>query len=186
MITRTVLRSSAVVALKVASTTAGDSVYSPLDWPTSTGSYPSIIVRTPRERKDNVSSRSGPPMFFSTITLTVVGRVEATTEAAAEAALETLSSQIEYALLSNGQFIYDNEIQQFSSVETSMEVRSESERHYGETVVVFSIEVPQMFEPVIDAAGAFIGPSITEIETTLQLNTGESSDTGFNITLPGA
>src|SRR5471032_2047236 len=186
MIDRTTIRSAAVSALITAGTSAGTDVYSPADWPTQPAAYPQIMVRTPRERKENVSPRSGPPQFFSTITLAVVGRVEATTESAAESALEMLSDQIENALLTNGQFIYVNGIQQFSSVETSMEVRSESERHYGETVVLFAIEVWQLYECVIDAAGAYIGPSLTEVDVSIDLNTGETIDTGINITLPGA
>jgi hypothetical protein len=186
MTDRTNIRAAAVAALIAAGTAAGTAVYSPRDWPTTPEIYPSIIVRTPRERKDNVAPRSGPPQFFSTITLAVVGRVEATTEAAAEAALEAFSLQIENALLTNGQFIYVNGIQQFVSVETSMDVRAESERHYGETVVLFGIEVFQMFDPTIDAAGAVIGPSLTAVDVVIDLNTGETQDTGINITLPGA
>lgn len=167
MIDRTALRTSAVGALKAASTAAGNSVYSPQDWPTTAGAYPLIIVRTPRERKENVSPRAGPPSFFSTVTLAVVGRVEGVTEAAAESALETLSVQIENAILTNGQFMYDNQVQQFTFVETSMEVNSTSERHFGETVVLFGVEVPQFYEPTIDAAGVPIGSALTEMDITL-------------------
>jgi hypothetical protein len=163
MIDRTALRSAAVAALKAASTAAGNAVYSPQDWPTTAGGYPLIIVRTPRERKENVSPRSGPPSFFSTITLAVVGRVEDVTEGGAESALETLSAQIENALLTNGQFMYDNEVQQFAFVETSMEVNSTSERHFGETVVLFGVEVPQFYEPTIDAAGVPIAEPLTDM-----------------------
>jgi hypothetical protein len=189
MIDRTIIRSAAVAALKLAVTSAKNSVYSPLDRPTQPGKYPLIICRTPRERKENVSPRSGPPMFFSTITLAVIGRVEATTEAAAELALESLSLQIENALLSNGQFIYENQIQQFSAVETSMEVRSESEKHYGETVVSFDIEVPQMFEPMIDAAGTYIGaasPALNSLNAVFARADTGVSQAGMNIPLPGA
>ena len=185
MIDRAVLRASAVAVLKGANTAAGTRVFSPLDFPTTPGNYPVLIVRTPREHKENNAPRSGLPSFWSTISLAVVGRVEGTTEAAAESALETLSDQIENALLTNGQFIFANQIQQFSSVETSMEVRAENERHYGETVVSFAIEVPQYYEPTIDAAGALIGPSLTALDLTVTLNTGETQDVGFNLTLPG-
>ncbi len=185
MIDRTTIRSAAIAALKVAATNAGNSVYSPLDWPTQPGAYPLLIVRTPRERKENVAPRSGPPQFFSTITLAVVGRVEATTEAAAEAALETLSQQIENALLTNGQFIYVNGVQQFVSVETTMEIRSESEKHYGEVVVLFGIEVFQMYEPTIDAAGTPMAPSLTEVDITITEGPGGETLTGIDIILPG-
>lgn len=183
---RTVIRAAAIAALIAANTTAGEDVFSPRAWPTEPGSYPLIIVRTPEEHKENVSPRAGPPQFFSTITLTVLGRVSATTEEATEAALETLSLQIENALLTNGQFIFVNGVQQFSSVHTSMEVVANSDMFYGETVVSFGVEVFQMFVPTIDAAGVVIGPSLTEVNVVVDLNTGETLDTGLTITLPGA
>ena len=186
MIDRTIIRSAAVAALKAAVTVAGNSVYSPDDWPSQKGHYPQIVVRTPHERKENNAGRNGPPSFWSTITLTAVGTVEATSEAAAETALEAFSLQIENALLTNGQFIFANQVQQFSSVETSMEVHSEGEMHYGETVVAFDIEVPQYFEPALDAGGAAIGPSLTEVAITItRQDTGETL-AGETITLPGA
>ena len=186
MIDRTTIRAAAVAAIKAANTAAGQSVFSPLDWPTQAGKYPLIIVRTPNERKENAAPRNGPPQFFSTITIAVTGRVEATTEAAAETALETLSTQIEAALLTNAQFIVANGVQQFSSVSISMDVRAESDQHYGETVVSFDVEVFQLYAPVIDAAGNAIGPSLTDVNLIINLNTGETQDTGLSLTLPGA
>jgi hypothetical protein len=186
MIDRTTLRASAVATLKAANTSAGSSVFSPLDWPTAPGAYPLIIVRTPRERKENAAPRYGPPTFFTTVSLAVTGRVEATTEAEAEAALELLSVQVEQALLTNGQFIFDNEIQQFSSVETTMDVVSESGQHYGETVVTFAVEVQQTYDPVIDAAGAVIGPALTEMDITIEDAATGKVLAGETITMTGA
>jgi hypothetical protein len=184
MIDRTTIRSAAVAALISANTSAGASVFSPKDWAAPSGKFPQIVVRTPRERKENVAPRSGSPQFFSTITLTATGMVEATTEAAAETALETLSDQIENALLTNAQFAYVNGIQQFSSVETTMSVVAESERHYGETVVTFEVEVFQIYEPVIDAAGTSIGPSLTSIGIVISEPSG-TVEPGATITVPG-
>jgi hypothetical protein len=186
MIDRTTLRAAAVATIKAANTAAGSSVFSPLDWPTAPGSYPLIIVRTPRERKENAAPRNGPPTFFTTVFLAVTGRVEAADEADAEIALEQLSVQIEQALLTNGQFIFDNDIQQFSSVETSMDVNSEGALHYGETVVTFAIEVPQTYDPVIDAAGNVIGPSLTEMDITIEDAASGAVLAGETITLTGA
>lgn len=186
MTDRKKIRLSAVAVFKAAKTLAEKNVYSPRDWPTMPGGYPLIMVRTPHERKENVSPRNGPPTFFSTITLAVLGRVEAKTEAEAETMLEQLSGQIEHALLTNGQFIYDNEVQQFASVDISMDVRAEGEMHYGETVISFGIEVPQIFEPCIDAEGNRIGPAVNEISISgLDQNTGNILG-GIDISLEGA
>jgi len=152
MIDRTQLRTAAVNALKSAATLAGNDVFSPEDWATWSGKYPLVIVRTPLERKTS-RGRVGAPQFDSLITVTATGRVERTSEAAAESDLETLSEQIEAALLCNGKFIYDNEVQQFAGVETHMTVTSEGKKHLGETVVAFHVEVFQVFEPTIDANG---------------------------------
>jgi hypothetical protein len=186
MIDRTALRASAVSTLKAANTAAGQSVFSPQDWPTGPGGYPLIIVRTPRERKENAAPRNGPPTFFTTVLLAVTGRVEATTEAEAEVALEQLSVQIEQALLTNGQFIFGNEIQQFSSVETSMDVVSEGGLHNGETVVTFAIEVQQTYDPLIDAAGQVIGPALTEMDISIEDAATGKVLAGETITLTGA
>ena len=158
------IRTAAVDVLKNANTSAGQAVYSPKDWPTVPGTYPQILVRTPHERKQNINGRMGAPEFDSTITLAVVGRVEATTELAAENALETLSAQIENAILTNGYFSHTQEIQQFTSVDTSMAVRAESESHYGETVVVFSLETRQYFAPTIDAAGNPMTNNLNDVD----------------------
>jgi hypothetical protein len=168
---RTTLRASAVTTLQ-GQTDANYRVYSPRDWPTQTLTYPAILVRTPGERKQNISPRMGPPEFDSIITLTVLGRVEATSEYLAETALEALSEQIENALLTNGYFIYSNQIQQFASVDTSMDVRSESEMHYGECVVNFQVEIRQVFGPVIDAGGTPIAPSLTQVTVEVDNSTG--------------
>lgn len=187
MTDRVTLRSAAVAALKAAATLAGASVYSPLDWPTWSGLYPLLIVRTPGERKAPLGAAlMGAPQFNSTITLSVVGRVEATTEAAAETALETLSLQIENALLTNAQFIRANEVQQFLSVDASMKVTAEGRQHIGETEVVFEIEVFQLFAPALDAAGAATAPGtpFTEIQTTVENpTTGVTTET-FDTPLP--
>jgi len=198
MIDRKTLRLAAVLTLKAAHTSAGNSVYSPEDWPTQPGKYPILIVRTPREHKENSAPRSGLPQFFSTITLSVVGRVEAVTEAAAYSALETLSEQIETALLTNSQFINDNGVQQFASVDTTMDVQIEGERHYGSTVVLFGIEVFQMYAPTIDAAGkvmatpqadgsagTIVAPEIEEMEIIIEDGNTKKTLTGIDIDLEG-
>lgn len=172
MTDRATLRPSAVAALKLAGTLAGNSVYSPNDWPNDPNDYPGIVVRTPHERKENCAPRNGPPAFFTTIILSVIGRISADTEVLAESQLETLSAQIEKALLTNQQFINDNGILQFSSVETAMDIRSESEYHIGETVTAFHIEVYQEYYPTLDTAGIPIAPSLTEVDITVLKNPG--------------
>jgi hypothetical protein len=184
MIDRVALRTAAVAALKFAATDAGDAVFSPLDWPTTPGSYPQIIVRTPRELKETAALRVLPPSFFSTITLVATGRVEALTELGAEIPLEAFSEQIENALLTNAQFIRSNEIQQFSSVSTAMEVRSAGETHIGEVTVAFEIEVPQIYQPTIDAAGVPVGQLLEEVEGTVTAGVGGETLATFDVQVP--
>jgi len=166
MIDRTTIRASAVAVLKAAGTDAGAAVFSPKDWP-SVPPYPSIFVRTPHERKENSAARMGVPQFFSNIKLVCTGRVSKTTEDTALAALESLSVQIENALLLNAQFIVANAIQQIVSVETAMDIKSEAETHLGEAVVIFELEVPQVYQPAIDAAGAPAVQPLKEIQNTV-------------------
>ena len=184
IIDSTVVRPSAVSTLIAANTSAGKSVYSPKDWPNNPEDYPCIIARTPHERKENVSGRNGVPAFFTTIMLTAVGRVKGYNESDAEAQLETLSAQIEAALLTNQQFIRTNGIQQFVSVETSREVRSESGVHYGETATVFSLEVYQEYDSTIDAAGNPMAPALSQVTVTIDNGPGGEELASASYPLP--
>lgn len=165
----TVLRQSAVETLKSFGTIAGQSIFSPADWPYATDSYPLAIIRVPRERKENANGRNGEPTFFTTISLLVIGRVSADSEDAAWQSVEQFSTQIEAALLTNQKFVNDNGIQQFVSVETARDVRSESELHIGECSVHFQCEVYQQYDTVIDAAGNPIS-QLEEITITTEKN----------------
>lgn len=167
MIDRLTIRASAVETLKAYGTDADESVYSPRDWPIQSGQFPVIIVRTPSEKKSASNPRYGPPEFDSAITLTAVCLVESVTEADAEEQLEQLSVQIENAILTNAQFLKENEIQQVTSVETAMKVTADGERHIGEAVVVFSLEVHQLFEPEIDAVGRVINKELSLVDTVI-------------------
>lgn len=167
MIDRLTIRASAVETLKAYDTDAGESVYSPRDWPAQSGQYPLIVVRTPSEKKVASNPRYGPPEFNSAIVLTAVCLVESVSEEDAEDQLEQLSVQIERALLTNAEFLYANEIQQVSAVETAMKVTADGERHIGEAVVVFHLEVHQLFEPEIDAAGTEIAPKLLLVDTVI-------------------
>jgi hypothetical protein len=145
MLRRANLRLIAVAALKSARTLAGQSVFSPRDWPTWSGNYPAILVQTPRERKESVAR--GMPQFTTTVTMTVIGRVDGTDEGRVEADLESLCEQIEQAILTNHDLVQLT--QQFSSVDTRMEVTNEGEKHIGEVQMDFAMEFFEAFQPVI-------------------------------------
>jgi hypothetical protein len=171
MLYRANLRTIAVDALKSAGTMARQSVFSPRDWPTFSGNYPAILVQTPRERKESIGR--GMPQFTVTATMSVIGRLDGTDAEYVETQLETLCEQIEQAILTNYDLV--RLTQQFSAVDTRMEVSCEGEKHIGEVQMDFSMEFYQAFEPVIanaltevdvhvdlagpfDAAGTYLNP----------------------------
>ncbi|MGL4859278.1 MAG: ATP-binding protein, partial [Enterobacteriaceae bacterium] len=67
------LRKMAVEALK-GKTEAGDRVYAPLDWPTTSQSYPAILLQTLVD--DKTSKGRNAPQFNTVTTLRITGRVE--------------------------------------------------------------------------------------------------------------
>ena len=98
------IRSVFVTALKGA-TDAGQSVYSPFDWPTQSDSYPIITVRAPKERKESMGRNA--PLFTVTSTIEIVAKTKSPAlvgdagSAVALAALEVIKAQIESALINN-------------------------------------------------------------------------------------
>jgi hypothetical protein len=144
MLYRANLRQIAVAALKSARTLAGQSVFSPRDWPDWSGNYPVIHVQTLRERKESVGRQM--PEFTTTVTMTVIGRLDGTDEGRVEEQLETLCEQIEQAILTNHDLVQLT--QQFSSVDTRMEVTNEGEKHIGEVQMDFAMEFFEAFQPV--------------------------------------
>jgi hypothetical protein len=148
MLYRANLRKIAVAALKSAGTMARQSVFSPQDWPTFSGNYPAILVQTPRERKESIGR--GMPQFTVTTTMSVIGRLDGTDAEYVETQLELLCEQIEQAILTNYDLV--RLTQQFSAVDTRMEVSCEGEKHIGEVQIDFSLEFYQAFEPTfVDA-----------------------------------
>lgn len=185
MIDRLTIRASAIDTIKAYGTDAGESVYSPRDWPTQSGQYPLIILRTPGEKKEASNPRYGPPEFNSTVTLVAVIRVESTTEADAEDQLEQLSVQVERAILTSARFLHDNEVQQVTGVETAMNVTADGEMHIGEAVVMFHLEIHQVFAPVVDAAGVEIGPALTMVDAVITDAGGERTLARMQVDLQG-
>ncbi len=149
---RDVIRDNAVRALVEAGTLAGDRVYTPRTWPTQPVDLPAIIVRTPTQRRQS-TGRHGPPQFMGEVMLTVTARVTATTEADADEVVRVIAEQIETAILQNGEFIFDSDIQQFTSTALELRVSAEARSITAEAHCSFACEVYEIFEPTIDAEG---------------------------------
>lgn len=154
---RDIIRDNAVVALISSGTLAGENVFTPRTWPTSGANYPAIIVRTPATRRSSLGP-NGAPSFKSVVMLTVVGRLDAGSEAEADELMRVLAEQIEMAILGNSQFTFESEIQQFVDTATDLKVSAEAKRYLAEVHCAFSCEVFEMFQPNIDAAGEQFPP----------------------------
>lgn len=63
-----------VVAALVGHTDAGDRVYSPRDWPTSSAIYPALLVQTPFDHKKALGRNT--PAFTTVTTVRITGRVQ--------------------------------------------------------------------------------------------------------------
>ncbi len=149
---RDTIRDNAVRALLEANTLAGERVYTPRTWPTQPVDLPAIIVRTPTQRRQS-TGRHGPPQFMGEVMLTVTARVTASSEADADELVRVLAEQIETAILQNGQFLFDSDIQSFPSTALELRVSAEARSITAEAHCSFACEVYEIFDPTLDAAG---------------------------------
>lgn len=144
------IRAGFVAALKGA-TDAGDSVFSPFDWPTMAGAYPCILVRAPHERKE--SQGPGQPAFDVFATLKVIAKTISPAmvgdegSAVALAAAERLKAQIEVALINNPLIWNDvgrgSLIEQFVSVDSDISTSSDGEMPMVELVMDIEVKFYQ-------------------------------------------
>lgn len=186
MTTSADIRALFVTALQ-GETMAGQSVYSPFDWPTSPSSYPLILVHARKERK--VSLGPNAPEFDVYTTVEILARVRSpagivdTGSVAALAAAEALKLQIETALINNPAIWADpaggQRIEQFTTVDSEINTSSEGEMPMAE--LAMSIEVkfyqgPEDFYPIP------LTP-LTQVNATIQEPTG-TTEPGLTITLP--
>ena len=155
MTTSAELRMVFLTALKGA-TDAGQAVHSPFDWPTQNDSYPLIIVRAPKERKESRNNGVGAPLYDVTTTFEIVARTRSAALAGdagselAIAALEAIKGQIEVALINNPAVMVDpnnpsgaNRIKQFASVESDISTSSDGEMPMAELSMRIEVEFVQ-------------------------------------------
>lgn len=144
MLYRSQLRDEAVRALIAAGTDAGDRVYSPRDWPTTANQYPVILVKMPREQK-NSGGRST-PQFNTTAFLSISTRVTGKNEGEVEEKLDRLCEQIENAILTSYDIV--SQIQQFTHVDTQINITAEAGKHFGEAAIEIGLEFFEAFDPI--------------------------------------
>ncbi|ASW00140.1 ABC transporter permease [Paraburkholderia aromaticivorans] len=150
MTTSAELRTLFVDALTGA-TDAGTAVYSPFTWPTASNSFPLMLVRAPKERKESLGRNA--PLFTVTTTIEIIARTKSPAlvgdagSAVALAAAEALKLQIEVALINNPAIWADpnggQRIQQFTSVESEISASSEGDMPMAELLMHVEVEFAQ-------------------------------------------
>lgn len=176
MLARVQLRNLAIEALKNGKTIAEDRIYSPMDWPTVPAMYPVILVKTPRERK--VSENRSIPKFNTTAELHLSLRVEANSEAEATRLIEQLCEQVENTLFTNYHLI--QEIQQFSYVDTHVEVSAEGKKHSAEAVLLIGLEFYEVFDPQLLSPHAPIARPLEALDIRYQVD-GQTIESTINL-----
>ena len=147
------IRTMVVTAL-VGHTDAGDRVYSPRDWPTSSTIYPALLVQTPFDHKKALGRNT--PAFTTVTTVRITGRVqeydgETDDDGAmrAETALENLREQVERAVINS--YELTRKIQKYAEVRSTINVDADGEAHMGQLLFEIDIEHyqgPEDFYPV--------------------------------------
>lgn len=145
---RSTLRQAARAALEAA-VAAGNitppttTIDSPGDWNTPPEKLPAILVRCGTEQK--VSRAKTVPNFTTSVALEFSARLDATTAAACQDAIELFGAQIEQALFTD--FALNALVEQFATVETVSEVTAAGKKHIGAILMRVTAEVFEDFEP---------------------------------------
>lgn len=202
------LRTLAVQAL-TGTTDAGTNVFSILDWPTWSGSYPVIYLQTPVEDKVGLGPQ-GAPQFTVTATLRISVRVQTPADAmgagaaAALAKLEAFQSQVERALINYTPLMVL--LQQIPFVRIEKKVDGEGQQNLGEMVIQVGMEFYQgpedFYQPPLveldritvdvdlvdryDATGTYANPLFPSAVTPAPRTTGPDGrpEGGIDINLP--
>lgn len=151
------MNAAAIRALVVSSlkgqTMAGERVYSPRDWPTSSTDYPVLLVQTPYDEKHSMGRNV--PQFTTITTIRISGRVEAFDgdeldgAIRAEADLETLREQIDRAIVNSYELTKNT--QQLKNIRSALEVSADGEGHTGQITYEIDAEYfqgPDDFYPI--------------------------------------
>lgn len=151
MLARRQVRLAVVAALEgwLAPLAIGVMVASPGIWPTQQSKLPWVGVRVPDEAKEGKGPNQ--PAFDTTISLEVEGRISATTDTAAQDAIEGLGYAIEMAILCNVATIQI--IQQVVSVNSTIEITADGKQHFGAVKMIWSFQVYEVFDPTITPQG---------------------------------
>ena len=144
MLYRSQLRDEAVAALVAANTDAADRVFSPRDWPTFSGLHPAILVKMAREQKNSLGRTI--PQFNTTAFLLISARVNGKNEGEVEEKLDRLCEQIENAILTSYPIV--SQIQQFTHVDTQINITAETRGHSGEAAIEIGLEFYECFDPI--------------------------------------
>lgn len=186
MTTSAELRELFVTALAGA-TDAGDTVYSPFDWPGDPDTYPFILVRAPKERKESLGKNA--PLFAVTTTIEIIARTKSVAmlgdagSAVALADAERLKGQIEVALINNPAVWAkpdgSQRISQFASVDSEITTSSEGSMPIAELLMHIEVEFvqgPEDFFPIV-------GTPLQGFDAGMQEPAG-TVEPGFSITFP--
>lgn len=146
-----------IAAVLTETTSAGANVFTPRTWRTPPAALPILLIQSPSETKQNVAGRTGPAEFWVTGRFRIVGRVYQkpdpadpfAADMAAQAAVDALARQVEVRVI-NADAIR-RAIQQFVSIETVSDVKSDGGLRFGEFDMTISMEFyqgPEAFAPV--------------------------------------
>lgn len=149
------IRTLAKQALLAAATVAGDNVFLPRDWPTSSGLMPAVLVQTPKERKD---IRSIAVPVSETVTwLELQCQAAGKDPGTVEDQLETLVDECEAVIFGLVVLAQDpgdgggarQLFRRIIETDYDMKLSSEGATHLGQASLKFAFQYNERFEPVL-------------------------------------
>ena len=135
-------------------TNAGANVFNPRDWSTWDGSYPVLLISTPREDGDSLGRNT--PQFTVTTTVRIEARVQAPatdSDAAATTLLDTLQAmreQVKQAVINSPSIM--PLLQQFPFYRSEITTDPSGDQHLGQLVLELGMEFyqgPEDFYPIV-------------------------------------
>ncbi len=152
MLARRQLRLAVLAALQ---RIQGVSVDSPGDWATPPAKLPAILMRVGRERKEALTRSM--PEFTTVATVEIEARVEATTAAAAQDAIEALCYSIENMVLTD--FSVIGMTQKVSSIDSEIEITANGKSQFGGVKMEIAVEMMEAFDPTVPAPRPTVWPA---------------------------
>jgi hypothetical protein len=155
-----------LIRLKVAqalATLQGVTIDSPGDSSMPSASLPAVLWHVKHSQKEQIAV--GPMNFVTSVYVSLETQVKAPKSDECQVALEDLDLRVELALFTHAGLVRAT---QKTHAETESNVKSDGRSHFGATTWLIRFDLPEVYDPVIDAPPAYQPVAVPLAELNLQ------------------